>query len=127
MSTHSTIAVVNEDGSVSMVYCHFDGYLGHIGKVLLNHYTTYNKVANLIGEGNISSINVDTLDSETPYVRYFQEASEEDIKTFSDLEEYYDYNAFEEYNYIFNTEIAEWFVSTYKEPEFVLLKILTLY
>lgn len=39
MSTRSTIAIENENGTIKKVYCHYDGYLSHVGKVLANQYS----------------------------------------------------------------------------------------
>ena len=40
MGTRSNIGIINEDGSVTAIYCHWDGFLSYNGKILLNHYTT---------------------------------------------------------------------------------------
>ena len=48
MSTRSNIGIINEDGSVRVVYCHFDGYLtGGVGEQLVNESV---RVANLVNE-----------------------------------------------------------------------------
>ena len=41
MSTRSTIAIENADGTVKKVYCHFDGYIKHNGQILAEHYSNY--------------------------------------------------------------------------------------
>ena len=56
MGTRSTIGVLNTDGSVTAVYCHWDGYPEHNGKILMENYTTEEKVRELIGFGSISSL-----------------------------------------------------------------------
>ena len=56
MVTRSTIGVLNTDGSVTAVYCHWDGYPEHNGKILMENYTTEEKVRELIGLGSISSL-----------------------------------------------------------------------
>ena len=38
MSTRSSIAVQNPDGTVAAVYCHFDGYLEGVGFELAAGY-----------------------------------------------------------------------------------------
>ena len=38
MATRSNIGIVNEDDSITAIYCHWDGYPEHNGKILLNHY-----------------------------------------------------------------------------------------
>ena len=54
MATRSTIAIEFADGTVGQVYCHWDGYLQHNGKILLNSYTDPFKVRELIDNGDIS-------------------------------------------------------------------------
>ena len=54
MSTRSTIAVQHIDGTVSSVYCHFDGYLSHNGRMLFKHYATLADAEALVEMGAIS-------------------------------------------------------------------------
>jgi hypothetical protein len=56
MGTRSMIGMVQEDGSVLAIYCHWDGYVKHNGWVLDHHYGDADKVAALIALGNISSL-----------------------------------------------------------------------
>jgi hypothetical protein len=56
MGTRSTIAIQNADGTVTGIYCHFDGYLSHNGKILQNHYNTEAAVRELIALGDLSSL-----------------------------------------------------------------------
>ena len=56
MATRSTIAIQNEDGTVTSVYCHWDGYPAHNGRILQEHYTDAQTVAELISLGDISSL-----------------------------------------------------------------------
>jgi hypothetical protein len=54
MATRSRIGIVNEDGTVSSIYCHWDGYVKHHGPLLLTYYTDREKVKSLIDLGDIS-------------------------------------------------------------------------
>ena len=56
MSTRSTIAIQNTDGTVTGIYCHGDGYLSHNGAILENYYNDENLVRQLIGLGDLSSL-----------------------------------------------------------------------
>lgn len=56
MGTRSSIGILNPDGSVEAVYCRWDGYLGHNGRILLEHYRTGWDVWALIARGGISSL-----------------------------------------------------------------------
>lgn len=39
MSTRSTIAIEHANGTIKKVYCHYDGYVRHVGKCLAEHYS----------------------------------------------------------------------------------------
>ena len=54
MSTRSNIAKVNDNGTVSVIYCHYDGYVNGVGKILAEHYTDEAKVDELIELGDLS-------------------------------------------------------------------------
>ena len=56
MGTRSTIAVEHADGTVSQVYCHWDGYLSHNGQILVDHYDTQELAELLISLGSMSSL-----------------------------------------------------------------------
>jgi hypothetical protein len=58
MATHSTIAIQNQDGTVTGTYCHSDGYLEYNGRILYNHYTTEEIVRELISFGQLSSLGI---------------------------------------------------------------------
>jgi hypothetical protein len=56
MGTRSTIAIQNGDGTVTGIYCHWDGYLSNNGRILQESYTDEGKVRELIALGDISSL-----------------------------------------------------------------------
>jgi len=56
MGTRSTIAIQNEDGSVTGIYCHWDGYLSNNGQILQDHYQDEAKIRELIALGDLSSL-----------------------------------------------------------------------
>jgi hypothetical protein len=60
MATRSRIGIKNVDGSVTAVYCHWDGYLSYVGKLLFEVYNTEEKIRELLSYGNISSL-TDTI------------------------------------------------------------------
>jgi hypothetical protein len=57
MSTHSTISVKCRDGKRRTIYCHFDGYLSHNGRILLEHYSSQDAAEELVALGNLSGLN----------------------------------------------------------------------
>jgi len=56
MATRSTIAIITERGNVTGVYCHWDGYPAHNGRILQEHYTDAQTVTELLSHGDISSL-----------------------------------------------------------------------
>lgn len=66
MSTRSRIGIANDDGTISSIYCHFDGYLDGVGQTLVDAYSDPAKVAELIRLGALSSLydNVAPADGE---------------------------------------------------------------
>lgn len=54
MSTRSAIGVMHGD-KVKAIYCHSDGYLSYVGKVLLNHYDSP-KANHLVAMGDMSML-----------------------------------------------------------------------
>ena len=57
MGTRSRIAVMHGDNCKS-VYCHWDGYLDHNGRILLEHYDS-SKANFLVALGDLSSLHPD--------------------------------------------------------------------
>ena len=47
MSTRAAIGIKNEQGITAM-YCHYDGYPSHVGKVLQNHFKTLEQVKEIV-------------------------------------------------------------------------------
>jgi len=56
MATRSTIAILNNDGTVTAIYCHWDGYLEHHGLILSEYYQEREKVEELLNNGDLSAL-----------------------------------------------------------------------
>ena len=56
MATISYICKKEEDGTIKIIYCHFDGDLFHNGALLYTYYNTPEKVDALITLGDLSSL-----------------------------------------------------------------------
>ena len=68
MATRSMLVFADvQNGEILNTYCHFDGYPGHMMKVLPS-YDTEEKVRELLNMGDASSI-VDTLEASIFYSR----------------------------------------------------------
>jgi len=132
MATRSSIAVENLDGSVSVVYCHFDGYLSNNGRILQEHYTDRTKVASLMQLGDLSSLdkNIGNSDgkkrSKDECVFYGRDYNESDTecRIYETYDDYINGPENQEFNYILRrvNGLDIWFVQSYEtEEKFVAL------
>lgn len=99
MSTRSTIAVLNEnDNTVVGIYCHWDGYIQHNGKILAENYNDEESARKLVSLGDLSDLG-ETIEECFAYGR---DGGEHYVYA----ETYYDWTDFlsqndQEYNYLF--------------------------
>jgi hypothetical protein len=112
MGTRSTIAVKHLDGSVSQIYCHWDGCLEHNGKILTEHYATQELAEALVALGDMSSLDKSiecpeghTFDTSIRgySVFYGRDRGEEDCEAcrFADGAEFIRNRQSQQYDYIF--------------------------
>jgi len=63
MATRSSINLFNkETGKIIGCYCHFDGYISHVGRLLKQNYTSDDQIKYLIYKGPIETLNT-TIES----------------------------------------------------------------
>ncbi len=60
MATRSIITAKVSDGTWRTIYCHYDGYPSHNGRILLDHYGDQAKVDALMALGSLSSLGAST-------------------------------------------------------------------
>lgn len=72
MATRSYIGIRNSDDSVEYIYCHFDGYPAHNGKLLAEHYSELGKVKELIALGDLSKLGKEIGEKQDFNDRYSQ-------------------------------------------------------
>lgn len=118
MSTRSNIAFEYNDGSVVRMYCHWDGYLEHNGRVLRRHYKNKQKVLNLIKLGQIRSLEPSLEEIEA----YENAAKEEYFQDWQDASK-----NMQEYFYLFKESESKWYVlythsGSYRKGELIELK-----
>ena len=142
MATRARIGILNEDGTITASYQHWDGYPGGLGYNLVDYWTDANKVKDAIALGNASKwgfiigTKVDFDDRKDPLhevqnVYYMRDRGEKDQgpTTYKDEAEYLaeGFNSGEEYIYLLkNTgkkdylgkEVGEWFYTHYENPKF---------
>ena len=56
MGTRSRIGIELPDHTVVSVYCHWDGYVEHNGRILVEHYLNREDVQELIDGGSMSTL-----------------------------------------------------------------------
>lgn len=122
MATCSTIALEFADGTVGQVYCHWDGYLDHNGRILLEHWSDPFKLQKLIDLGDLSTLHSELgvkhhfdnhRDGCTFYGRDRGETGCE-ARYFDSFTDYRKNHQYQEYEYILRPidGKAVWFVST---------------
>jgi hypothetical protein len=138
MGTRSTIALEFADGTVEQVYCHWDGYLSHNGRILAEHYSDPFKLRDLIDLGDLSSLRPEIgnqhafsqfelraeevagykLLTENMCTFYGRDRNESGVgaKKFKDFEDYKANHQYEEFEYILRAcgDKAVWFVASYR-------------
>lgn len=116
MGTRSMIGI--SDGSeVKAIYCHWDGYLSHNGRILLEHYQDKDKVEKLIALGDISSLgneigekvdfDIQFEDEDKQCIAYHRDRGDAlHIKTFSKSD-----FLRQDYEFVYLYENGTWYVS----------------
>ena len=106
MSTRSRIGIIFPNGNVHSVYCHFDGYMSGVGRKLLNHYNTRAKIAQVISNGDLSSLKDNFEDS----VFYHRDKKESRKETKCIVTKGIPFYHLEEYNYFFSFKNKIWYL-----------------
>ena len=60
MATRSHIGVKQPNGTIDYIYCHWDGYPGNNGAILINYYQDITKANQLLELGDLSFLEEDT-------------------------------------------------------------------
>ena len=147
MATRSTIALEFADGTIGQVYCHWDGYLAHNGKMLMEYYSNPFVLRDLIDLGSLSSLRPQ-IGTKHPFSMFEANMTQDeyanlyrDMCTFygrdrgegqSDATYFKDYLHFlvdgqqEEYDYILRNVngVATWFVSNHGSDYMLLTEAL---
>lgn len=72
MATRSNIAYKTPEGKIRSVYCHWDGYPEHNGKMLMDNYQDTAKIKALIELGSLSALR-EEVGEQHPFDRNFNE------------------------------------------------------
>ena len=122
MGTRARIGIEHQDGSITSVYHHWDGYESWLGVKLNELYNTREKATQLIEGGDMS---VCCDDDGNPNPQYYSQRGETCPPRLDlDYQDYTDKERGEEYHYIFTTD-DEWIcidMNSFdyrKSPEFI--------
>ena len=137
MATRSTIALEFADGTVQQVYCHWDGYLDHNGRILEEHYSDPFKLRELIDLGDLSSLapNIGTkhdfdagADGECTFYGRDRGESDTEAASYDNYDSYLVNSNREEYNYILRQIAGKpvWFVRSYDDDMTPLVEALSM-
>lgn len=107
MATRSRIGIEGKNG-ITSIYCHWDGYPEHNGKILVEHYADEAKIEQLMKLGNLSSLGAEIgtkhdfdqrVEGECTF--YGRDRGEKNItaRKHIDVEAFLDYR--EDFNYLF--------------------------
>ena len=124
MSTRSNIGYINNEGKIRAAYCHYDGYVAHNGRILLEHYTDAAKVKELVELGDMSFLapkvnptpgSGHDFDNNEDGVTVFygRDRGENDVApvTYDSVSKWVNRkDSWEEYYYLFMPEISTWMV-----------------
>lgn len=124
MSTRCMIGRANADGTITGIYCHYDGYLERVGRILAKHYTDAAKVDALMALGDISSLGAEIGEKHDFRARpdgqcnaYGRDRDEADVsaRTFATMREFAD-----DYSYAYLFTDGAWTVfAHYTDPPLV--------
>jgi hypothetical protein len=129
MATRSTIALEYADGTIGQVYCHWDGYLEHNGRILFESYQDPFKLRELIDLGDVSVLHANIGEKhefnqryENGCTFYGRDRGETGIEArkFADFDMYRLTHQYEEFEYILRKD-GKWYVSMYPKKDYLVL------
>ena len=108
MATRSAIGYKLPTGEVRGIYSHWDGYVEHNGKILIESYTDAAKIAAMVELGDLSALAAEIEDC----VYYGRDKGESDVatQTYNDVDDFVTHYADGcEFMYLWNGN--EWIVT----------------
>ena len=124
MATRSLIGIKNSDNSITYIYCHWDGYPSHNGKILLNHYNNAAIVYELMDLGDLSKLEQNLYCDDNNHswenpvegvcVAYGRDRGETgtECKTVNDVKKFQRLGNSVDHLYLFDTETNKWTIDT---------------
>lgn len=123
MSTNAFIGI-RENGSITYIYNHSDGYLEYLGKMLIEHYNSEEKAKALVALGDVSVVKEKLAPAEGTVHGFDYDKRQEGVSVFYGRDRGEDWESikpitiqntvFDEhtyYNYLYDVEQGRWLVS----------------
>lgn len=118
MSTHCRIGMLNNDGTVTSIYCHWDGYPEGVGAILNRNYLDREKILKLMRLGDLSALGREPIENKDGWrlgsltdddkcLTYRSRGENLPAKTTSRDDFYFRFD--EEYSYLFDGK--QWLVT----------------
>lgn len=99
MSTRSAIGFISDAGTFEAIYCHYDGYPEHVGKILVEHYNNMGSAFAIISGSHIRN-----FDHDGTICRFGE--GDGTVDSYESIEEAL--NSGFDYAYVFDDEQARW-------------------
>jgi hypothetical protein len=115
MATRSNIAKINKDGMIEYVYCHNDGYLEGVGRILKFDYKNLTTVNKILSRGDLSVLS-NTVENSNFYHRDRGDKKADCKKRVIDFNTFIS-DCLQEYNYILKNK--KWYYVKYGQTELV--------
>lgn len=130
MSTQSRIGIIELDGSIRSIYCHFDGDYEYNGKLLFENYQNIDKINKLINLGFISYL-AENVEPEINQIHPFENPLSNTVVAYHrcDREEEkcvidhsksirdflnFSYDSMMKYIYLYDQKNIEWLTADYR-------------
>ena len=107
MGTKSSIGCMMSNGKIAYVECRFDGYLAHVGRILVKRYNDFDKVLELLLGGDILALRDDPKRIERISPLSYDDLEDCEVKEANDMHDYL-LNGNGMYKYLY--DMGRWYV-----------------
>ena len=115
MSTRCMIGKSNQDGTITSIYSHSDGYPDYTGRILAKHYNTPELIDVMLKLGDISMLGKD-INETIFYGRDRGYEEDYEPENHSGLDDYLDFSSNMDFTYLYTGK--QWLYRKNVEPKF---------
>jgi len=109
VATNCTISVEHADGTISSIYCHWDGYPTGVGSDLVLRFNTLESAETLVALGDLSTVCDEVYAYHRDDQRHWDDVKPVSFDSYNELNEALVAEGYgEKYNYLFKT--GRWLV-----------------